>query len=55
MDLYVTSGGFGYVPQYKSGLKIKGNVRNMQKIKNDTKESILIGINNSKALRIFVN
>lgn len=50
------NGKFNYVPQWKSGLNIKGNVRNIQMIgqgKNATGQ-IVFGINNSpvKALKL---
>ena len=40
---------------HKDLLNLKGDVRNVQLIKNDTKESILIGINDSRALQVFLN
>ena len=49
------SGKFKYVPQLESGLNLKGDVRNIQLIKNDTNESVLIGINSSRALQVFLN
>jgi len=45
-------GNFSYVPQYKSGLKIRGNVRNIVSVKGKDKIQIVIGLNNSKALSL---
>jgi hypothetical protein len=45
---------FIYVPQYKSGLNIKGDVRSLVKVKSRNKEQIIVGINNSAALSLMV-
>ncbi|MDN3657312.1 VCBS repeat-containing protein [Ferruginibacter paludis] len=45
---------FTYVPQVKSGLNIKGDVRSIVKIKSGNKEQIIVGINNSAALSLMV-
>ena len=45
---------FTYVPQLKSGLKIRGDVRNIGAVRNREKLQIVIGINNSKALSLHV-
>jgi hypothetical protein len=47
-------GNFSYVPQYKSGLKIRGNVRSVVSVKNKDKVRIVVGINNSKALLLHL-
>jgi hypothetical protein len=47
-------GNFSYVPQYKSGLKIRGNVRSVASVKNKDKVQIIVGINNSKALLLHL-
>jgi hypothetical protein len=45
---------FTYVPQVKSGLNIKGDVRSIAKVKSGNKEQIIVGINNSAALSLMV-
>ncbi len=45
---------FIYIPQYKSGLNIKGDVRSLVKVKSRNKEQIIVGINNSAALSLMV-
>jgi hypothetical protein len=47
-------GNFSYVPQYKSGLNIRGNVRSITKVKNKNNTRLIVGINNSKALSLQV-
>jgi hypothetical protein len=47
-------GNFSYVPQYKSGLKIRGNVRSVASVNNKDKVQIIVGINNSKALLLHL-
>ena len=47
-------GNFSYVPQYKSGLKIRGNVRSIVSVKNKDKVKIAVGINDSKVLSLDV-
>jgi len=47
-------GNFSYVPQYKSGLKIRGNVRSIVSVKGKDKAQIVIGLNNSKALSLHL-
>jgi hypothetical protein len=47
-------GNFSYVPQFKSGLNIRGNVRGIATIKDKDKMQIIVGINNSKALSLQV-
>jgi hypothetical protein len=48
-------GNFSYVPQYKSGLKIRGNVRSIVSVKNKDKVKIAVGINDSKVLSLMLN
>jgi hypothetical protein len=45
---------FTYVPQVKSGLQIRGDVRSVTAVKNKEKMQIIVGINNSKALSLHV-
>jgi hypothetical protein len=45
-------GNFSYVPQYKSGLKIRGNIRSIVSVKSKGKVQIVVGINDSKALSL---
>lgn len=45
-------GNFSYVPQYKSGLKIRGNIRSLVSVKSKGKVQIVVGINDSKALSL---
>jgi hypothetical protein len=45
---------FTYVPQFKSGLNIKGDVRSISKVKSGDKEQIIVGINNSAALSLML-
>ena len=47
-------GNFSYVPQFKSGLKIRGNVRSVAAVKDKDKVQIVVGINNAKALSLHV-
>ena len=47
-------GNFSYVPQFKSGLDIRGDVRSMDAVKNKEKVQIVVGINDSKALSLHV-
>jgi hypothetical protein len=42
------------VPQYTSGLKIRGNVRSVVSLKGKDKPRIIIGINDSKALSLHL-
>ncbi|MGV3684789.1 MAG: VCBS repeat-containing protein [Daejeonella sp.] len=50
-------GEFEYVPQWKSGLNIRGNVRSMQVVFNKSQNShqIIMGINDSKLRSVKVN
>src|SRR5205085_2944808 len=45
-------GGFSYVPQYKSGLNLRGNVRSLQLIKSRKSQNIIVGVNDSSALML---
>jgi hypothetical protein len=45
-------GNFSYIPQFKSGLNIRGDVRNISIVKNKNKEQIVVGINNSTCLSL---
>ncbi|MGH2566418.1 MAG: RNA-binding protein, partial [Ginsengibacter sp.] len=47
-------GNFSYVPQYESGLNIRGNLRNLALIKTGQLQSIFAGINDSKAVLLQV-
>jgi len=47
-------GNFSYVPQFKSGLNIRGNVRSVAAVKDKDKVQIVVGINNAKALSLKV-
>ena len=47
-------GNFSYVPQFKSGLNIRGNVRSIKAVKDKNKVQLVVGINNSKALLLQV-
>lgn len=49
--------GFNYVPQWKSGLNIKGNVRSIQTISNPKKSRLqfIFGINNSPLKQLTIN
>ena len=40
-------GGFNYVPQYKSGLKLRGDVRSMDFIRVGNKDLLTVGMNNA--------
>ncbi|MES3017684.1 MAG: VCBS repeat-containing protein [Bacteroidota bacterium] len=48
------TGQFSYVPQWKSGLKIRGNVRSLQVARSDkdTRGQLILGINDSPAMTI---
>ena len=48
------NGNFNYVPQHKSGLNIRGNVRSISTVKKKGKEKIIIGLNDKPALLISV-
>jgi enediyne biosynthesis protein E4 len=43
---------FTYLPQYKSGLSIRGNVRSMQPIHGNLSQQVLVGLNDSSAILI---
>ena len=46
---------FTYVPQFKSGLNIKGDVRSLIKVAgSNKKEQIIAGINNAAAVSLMV-
>jgi len=45
---------FTCVPEVKSGLQIRGDVRSVATVKNREKMQIIVGINNSKALSLHV-
>ncbi len=48
-------GNFTYVPQWQSGLNIRGDVRNLQIIKSKKLQSIIVGINDGNALILKIN
>ncbi len=41
------NGGFGYTPQYKSGLKLRGDARSMDFIHVGSKDLLMVGMNNA--------
>jgi len=45
-------GGFTYVPQGKSGLSLKGNIRNMSVIHTGSKAGIIAGVNDNNVILI---
>ena len=47
-------GNFTYIPQSKSGLKIRGNVRSVVKLKNKTDEQVIIGLNDQPGLSLHL-
>ena len=51
---YYSKGNFTHVPQFKSGLNIKGDVRSISVLKNKDSSQIIVGINNSPALSLHV-
>jgi hypothetical protein len=48
-------GGFSYVPQYESGLNIRGDVRSLEMINVKGKEKLLFGVNDAPAQLYDVN
>jgi hypothetical protein len=40
-------GGFSYMPQYRSGLKLRGDIRAMDLIPVGSKNLLMVGINNA--------
>ncbi len=49
------NGNFNYVPQWKSGLNIRGNVRNIQVISDQHTNQLLFGINNQPIRSVRLN
>lgn len=47
-------GDFGYVPQWSSGLSIRGDVRSMEQVKVGRSSHLVIGINNSPVKSVAV-
>ena len=47
-------GNFTYLPQSKSGLKLRGNVRSIIKVKNKIDEQIIVGLNDQPALSLHI-
>jgi len=43
-------GGFSYIPQYVSGLNIRGNVRSVQSLKIKGQEKLIVGMNDAEAI-----
>ena len=48
-------GGFRYVPQYESGLNIRGDVRGLETINVKGKKKLLFGVNDAPAQLYDVN
>jgi hypothetical protein len=48
-------GGFTYVPQTKSGLDIRGNVKSLQLIKSGKLQSIIAGVNDGNVVMLKLN
>jgi hypothetical protein len=48
-------GNFTYVPQIKSGLKLRGNVRNVQPIQINNNTSFLVGVNDAPVTLLNLN
>ncbi len=48
-------GNFSYVPQWKSGLKLRGNVRNVEMIRARNSFKLLVGVNNGPVKVIDFN
>ncbi len=48
-------GNFKYVPQGKSGLSLRGNVKSLALINTGKAQKIIVGINDAKAALIFIN
>ena len=48
-------GGFTYVPQEKSGLNIRGNVRSLKLIRSGKIQRIIAGVNDSNAIMLDIN
>lgn len=47
-------GGFNYLPQYKSGLSLRGNVKNLSVIHTGETQKIIAGINDENAVLISI-
>ena len=47
-------GGFTYVPQAKSGLNIRGNVRSLKLIRSGKTQRIIAGVNDSNAIMLDI-
>lgn len=47
-------GGFQYVPQYESGLKLRGNVRSLQLIKTGSNNKVIVGMNDDNTQIISI-
>ena len=47
-------GGFSYVPQYKSGLSIKGNTRSLATLHTGKKTMLVAGVNDDQAVLISI-
>ncbi len=48
-------GNFKYVPQIKSGLSLRGNVRSLTSINTDKAQKIIVGINDANAVLVSIN
>jgi hypothetical protein len=49
-------GNFAYVPQWRSGLQLRGNVRGIQKIKTSNNNTeFILGVNDSPATILDLN
>jgi hypothetical protein len=47
-------GGFNYVPQAKSGLNLRGNVRSLKMITSGGKKQVIAGINDDNAMMLTI-
>lgn len=47
-------GGFTYVPQTKSGLALRGNVRSLKSIHTGDKENVIAGINDDRVMMLSI-
>ena len=45
-------GGFNYMPQYKSGLSLRGNVKSLALVNAGSSKKIIAGINDDNAVLI---
>ena len=48
-------GGFTYVPQWQSGLNLRGDVRSIQTITMGDRVQMLFGVNNSPVKAFYFN